>query len=256
MENQKNKPRLGFKQSANTPEALDIYLYGDIGKGYYDWWEDTYHEDNSSERLKSELEKHPSVKTINLFINSFGGDVFEGTAIANQLRRHPATVVATIDGFACSIASVIAVAADKVRMPKNAVMMIHNMWTVAMGNSDQLRKVADDMDVLMEANRTIYLEKSEGKIDEDTLISLLNAESYLTAEECFNYGFCDEVVDYVSLDEAFIEKENGRVLSQLATLQRNNALLNQLCTFEEDEALETLPPEDEKPKNFLESFFE
>ena len=91
-------------------------------------------------------------------------------------------------------ASVIAMAGDKVIMPKNTMMMVHNAWNIAIGNSTQLRKAADDLDVIMEGNRQAYLEKSNGKISEEKLIELLEAETWLTAQQCVDYGFADEIL--------------------------------------------------------------
>ena len=91
------------------------------------------------------------MKQINIYINSRGGSVFEGTAIYNQLRRHPAHKTVYVDGFACSIASVIAMAGDEVVMPRNALMMVHNAMMGVWGNAAELRKAADDLDKINEA---------------------------------------------------------------------------------------------------------
>ena len=147
----------------------------------------------SAQHFREELEKHKNAKFINLYINSTGGSVFEGSAIYSQLKRHNAKVTVYIDGFACSIASVIAMAGDKVIMSENAVMMIHNAWAVAAGNSAQLRKIADDLDVINKANKAAYLVKSDGKITNEELTEMLDNETYLSAEDCMKYGFCDEI---------------------------------------------------------------
>ncbi|MCX7772210.1 MAG: Clp protease ClpP, partial [Clostridia bacterium] len=149
----------------------------------------------SATHFREELAKYPDARQINIYINSYGGSVFEGTAIYSQLRRHPAQKIVYIDGFACSVASVIAMAGDKVIMPKNTMMMIHNAWNIAVGNSKQLRKAADDLDTIMEGNRQAYLQKAKGKITEEKLIELLEAETWLTAEQCINYGFADEYAE-------------------------------------------------------------
>lgn len=250
--NKKLKARFGIRQVANDVETLEMYIYGDIAEGYYDWWDDKLYADNSAERVKNELAKYPNAKRINVFINSFGGDVFEGTAIANQLRRHPAEVHVTIDGFACSIASVIAVSGDKVSMPRNAVMMVHNMWTVAMGNAEQLRKLADDLDVLMEANKTIYLEKSKGKLDYKTLTKLMDDESYLTAEDCLKYGLCDEIVNIVPVDEPILDAQEKMLAMRLEKLQAQAKLMEEYLIPQVEDEEES---EDNKPLNYLQSFF-
>lgn len=184
-----------LRQSAQ-PDTLDLYIYGDVEGDYYDWWNGRMIEfETSANHFRDELTQHPDVKQINIYINSVGGSVFEGTAIYSQLRRHPARKTVYVDGFACSVASVIAMAGDKVVMPKNTMMMIHNIWNIVIGNATQLRKAADDLDVIMAGNRQAYLLKSNGKITEEKLIELLDAETWLTAEQCIAYGFADELLE-------------------------------------------------------------
>lgn len=197
-------PALGdaqrFKMGANqaTQGGLDVYLYGHVDSSFYDFWSGELVESKTSaDYFKQVLfEENPGAKEINLYINSEGGDVFEGTAIANMLRRHSAKINVTVDGFACSVASVIAMAGDTISMPRNAVMMIHNMWTWTAGNANELREVADTLDKLMASNRTIYLDKAGEKLTEDKLIEMLDAETYLSAEECLEYGLCDQILDH------------------------------------------------------------
>lgn len=177
-----------IRAESEDATSLDLYIYSTVESD--NWWEES---ETSAQHFRKELEKHKNLKQINVYINSAGGSVLEGSAIYTQLKRHSAKVTVYIDGFACSIASVIAMAGDKVIMPKNAVMMIHNALTIARGNSQQLRKIADDLDVINSANRTAYLEKSNGKITEEKLIELLDNETYLSAEDCIKYGFCDEI---------------------------------------------------------------
>jgi len=170
-----------------------LYIYSTVEGD--NWLEKSQ---TSAQHFREELEKHKNAKSINLYINSTGGSVFEGSAIYSQLKRHSAKVTVYIDGFACSIASVIAMAGDKVIMSENAVMMIHNAWAVAAGNSAQLRKIADDLDVINKANKAAYLVKSDGKITPEKLTEMLDNETYLSAEDCMKYGFCDEVSSKVN----------------------------------------------------------
>lgn len=141
------------------------------------------------------MTKHPNVKEIVIYINSWGGSVFEGTAIYNQLRRHPAHKTVRVDGFACSVASVIAMAGDTVIMPRNTLMMIHNMWLSTAGNAAELRKAAADLDIINAAGRKAYLAKAEGKISEDQLATMMDQETWLTAEQCIQYGLADQYAE-------------------------------------------------------------
>ena len=221
-----------LKQSAELG-VLDLYIYGNVQGDYFDWWEwEKVESETSANHFRNELAKYPDVKQINIYINSYGGSVFEGTAIYSQLRRHPAQKTVYIDGFACSVASVIAMAGDKVIMPKNTMMMIHNAWDIAIGNATQLRKAADDLDVIMEGNRQAYLEKAGDKITEEKLIELLEAESWLTAQQCFEYGFCDEILGHeADLTEAkqILQKVNKTVEQQISYNKAIAAQLRELA---------------------------
>ena len=172
-----------LRQSAN-PGTLELYIYGDVESDGEDWWTgQTIRSETSAGHFRDELAKYPDAHDIHVYINSHGGSVFEGTAIYNQLRRHPAQVTVHIDGFACSIASVIAMAGDRVIMPRNAMMMIHNAYLYAVGNSAELRKAADDLDAINRGNWQAYLQKSGGKLSEEELCRMLDAETWLTAED-------------------------------------------------------------------------
>jgi ATP-dependent Clp protease protease subunit len=184
-----------IKQQADNSK-IDLYIYGDVEGDGYDWWTDeVVRSETSANHFREELAKHANTTEINIYINSYGGSVFEGTAIYNQLKRHPARKVVYVDGFACSIASVIAMAGDEVIMPKNALMMIHNMWMGAIGNAAELRKAADDLDVINAAGRQAYLSKAGDKLAEDKLIEMMNAETWLTAEQCIEYGLADRYAE-------------------------------------------------------------
>lgn len=179
-----------------TDESLDLYIYGEVEADGYDWWTDeVIRSETSANFFREELGKHENVKQINVYINSQGGSVFEGTAIYNQLKRHPAHKTVYVDGFACSIASVIAMAGDEIVMPKNALMMIHNMWTCAVGNAQELRKAADDLDVINEAGRAAYLEKSGDKLTLEALAKMEDDETWLTAEQCIAFGLADRYAE-------------------------------------------------------------
>jgi ATP-dependent protease ClpP protease subunit len=183
-----------LKQAA-TPDTLDMYIYGYIEGSYYDWWSgELIESQTSADHFKSELNKYPDVKFINLYVNSNGGEVMEAMAIRNQLKRHPAYVTGYVDGFACSAASFILTGCDKVIMYSNTMQMLHDMWTSTWGNYRQLRKAADDLEQMSIGNRQAYVEKSNGKLSEEQVAEILLNESWLTAAQCLEYGLCDEIV--------------------------------------------------------------
>lgn len=179
--------RMEYQPESDT---LELRLYDTIdGDG---WFTES---ETSAKAIAKKLAEMPNAKEIKIFINSLGGSVMEGLGIYNQLKRHAAHKTVYIDGFACSIASVIAMAGDTVIMPKNAVMMIHNAWVVAAGNATQLRKTADDLDVINAASVQAYLDKAGDKLTPEKLTEMLDAETYLTADQCIELGLADKYDD-------------------------------------------------------------
>lgn len=165
-----------------------IDIYGEIVS---EAWR--FEDEESAYHFKDTLEKLGDVEEIVLNINSPGGDVFEGIAIHNMLKRHEAKVIVNVDGLAASIASVIAMAGDEIRMPSNSLMMIHNAMTFEFGNANDLRDTADLLDKITSTLMNAYLEKSE-VLNDVTLKLLLDAETWLTADEAKHYGLVDKVI--------------------------------------------------------------
>jgi len=258
MLNPKNKDEKGgaevkkvweMKQKSDT--ELELYIYGDVEGDYFSIWEGIIESDTSADYFRKELGKYEGLEKINVFINSYGGSVFEGTAIYSQLKRHDAQVHVYIDGFACSVASVIAMAGDKVIMPSNAMMMIHDAWLCACGNAKELRKAAEDLDVIMEGNRQAYLKKSNGKVEETELIQLLENETWLTAKQCVEYGFADEIADEkTEIDDTIVQKMNKTVEQQIefnrALARQKRELMQSLKDEAEEKGLKEGPQEPKK----------
>lgn len=171
---------LKFRNSSGNKRA-ELLIYGDIGE----WWADVSSADFA--------EKMAEVKgrDLDVYINSGGGSVFTASAILSQLKRHDAGVTVHIDGLAASAASFIAMAGDVIIMPANAMMFIHNPLTVSMGYASDMRKTADDLDRIREAIIAAYQEKT--KLERDKIIEIMDAETWLTAEEAVELGFADEV---------------------------------------------------------------
>lgn len=190
-----NLMKYKFQQVAERPNVLQLYLYDEVkSDGESFWTGEKIRSETSAATFRDQLAQYPNAETIELYVNSMGGSVLEGYGIYGQLKRHAARKVAYIDGFAGSIASVIPMACDEIIMYRNSMMAIHNMMDLCFGNAAEHRKCADDLDKIMEGNRQIYLEKSGGKVDEAKLIAMLDAETWLTAAECLEYGFCTQVL--------------------------------------------------------------
>lgn len=130
-----------------------------------------------------------TVPTIHVRINSPGGDVFDGLAIHNALKQHAARVVVHVDGLAASIASVIAMAGDEVRMSEGAFLMIHNAWLVAIGDAAELRKTADIAEQVNGSLVKAYAAKSG--LAEAELLALMDEETWLDADQAVEKGFAD-----------------------------------------------------------------
>lgn len=214
-----------IRMSAREPKVVNFDIYGEIEGDGYDWKTGKWIEsETSANHIKEALKAYGDIERVELHINSMGGSVYEANAIANILRRLSCDTVAYIDAFACSAASVIAVACRKVVMPRNAVLMIHNPWTIAIGNGKELRKAAEDLDVLAEAFRTIYLEKGGDKLDEKKLVKMLDDETYLTADQAYEYGLCDEIEQF----DAIMQEPDS---TTRATAAQQHIDLGKICAM-------------------------
>ena len=169
-----------------TNQAATINIYGDITS----WaWEELG--EVSAVNLSKQLDALGDVSEINVYINSYGGEVAEGLAIYNALKRHKAKVTTYCDGFACSIASVIFMAGDERVMNESSLLMIHNAWTRATGNAEELRKQADDLEKITQASVEAY--KAHSNLKEEDIKALMDAETWILPEEAFEYGFATKV---------------------------------------------------------------
>lgn len=166
-------------------QTATITIYGYITS--FPWLES----DVSSHNLSKQLEALNDVDEINVYINSYGGEVAEGIAIYNALRRHKAKVRTICDGFACSIASVIFMAGDERVMNEASMLMIHNAWTYAEGNAAQLRKQAEDLEKITLLSIEAY--KAHSSLKEEEIKALMDAETWILPSEALEYGFATNV---------------------------------------------------------------
>lgn len=166
--------------------SAELILYGPISE--YSWWGDEI----TPKQFSDDLNALGDVEEISVRINSGGGDVFAGMAIYSMLKRHEANIIVYIDGLAASIASIVAMAGDRIIMPKGAMMMIHNPWTSIWGaDANVLRHTADVLDKIRDALVDVYTDKTN--LDKDEIISMLDAETWMTAAEAVEKGFADEI---------------------------------------------------------------
>lgn len=163
-----------------TRRRAELMIYGDIGS-----------QQISAAALLKELSGMGELLTLNVRIHSAGGDVFEALAIHNALRRLPATITASVDGLCASAATVVALAADEVRMAENALWMIHDPWAMVVGNAEALQNHSDTLDTIAEQIVLIYAQKTGAPPEE--VRQWMRAETWYTAVEALAVGFVDAI---------------------------------------------------------------
>ncbi len=169
---------------AQSDNEAEVLIYGEIGTD--DYWSDITAKD-----FAKELKNIGDIKKLSIRINSPGGDVFAAQAIYSMLKRHSAQKKVFIDGLAASAASIIAMAGDKLVMPFNSMLMIHNPWSWGSGDSGDFRQLADNLDKVRETMLNVY-EKKTG-LSNDEIKALLDAETWMTAQDALDMGFADEI---------------------------------------------------------------
>ncbi|WP_176698611.1 head maturation protease, ClpP-related [Romboutsia hominis] len=168
-----------------TEEKAELYFYGDIvSSSWESYW---YEEDKCPQDITDFLKELESSKSIDIFINSGGGSVHGGLAIYNLLKRHKGQKTVYVDGIAASIASVIAMAGDKIIIPSNAQFMIHKPLTWCGGNANDFRKTADILDTCQKSITNIYMENVKEGITEEKITELINNETWFTGNEVEQY---------------------------------------------------------------------
>lgn len=175
--------RIYYSMEKAGAEA-NVNIYGDICSYPYDGAV-------TAKGLATVLDELTDVSRINVYINSYGGEVAEGLAIYNSLKRHKAKVITHCDGFAASIASVIFMAGDERVMNESSLLMIHNAWVYAAGNADELRKQADDLDKITQASVLAY--KAHSALSEEEIKALMDAETWILPAEALSYGFATSI---------------------------------------------------------------
>ncbi|WP_448196703.1 ClpP-like prohead protease/major capsid protein fusion protein [Pseudomonas putida] len=175
--------------------VVDLMLYGEIGA----WG-------ISANQFARDLKALGDVSQINLHVHSPGGDVFEGMAMYNLLRNHPARVEGTVDGLAASMGSVILMAANVIRIPENAMIMVHRPWGIQGGDAEEMRRYADLLDKVEDSLVAAYTNKTGKTADE--VKTLLAAETWMTGAEAVELGFADELVGAL---EAFASLNSQRM---------------------------------------------
>ena len=205
-----------FYQITTEGRTADINIYGDISSTaeIMNKWFDAELE-VSARGIVQEI-NGLDVDTINVYINSYGGEVAEALAIYSALKRHSASVHTFCDGFACSAATIIFCAGDVRTMGSIALLMIHNcMSYLGYANSEKMRKAAEDNDKINQSSIEAY--KKVSNLSEDRIRELMSAQTWMTAQECLDYGFATEIAD---------QEEDAAAAQQSAFGMIRDAVLN------------------------------
>ncbi len=192
----------------------ELTIYGDITS--FPWFES----DTSSFLLSKQLAEL-DVDVIDVHINSYGGEVSEGLAIFNALKKHKAEIRTFCDGFACSIASVIFMAGDERIMSNASMLMVHNAWTYTQGNATELRKEAEDLDKITQASVNAYL--TGVKISESELKEKMDDETWITPEEALEWGFATSIIkDEPNRVSQSVKK---KLMQRVCTVEKSNYIV-------------------------------
>ena len=174
-----------FEIKAESSKVVDVYIFDEEGTFAI-----------NAQSFIEEIKAHKG-QPMNLHLNCVGGDVFEGMAIYNVIKKRKAKTTVYIEGIAASMGSVIALAADKVIMAENSLFMIHNAFGGAMGEAKEMRKTAAVLDKISNEIADIYTKKTNlpfGKIKE-----MMDEETWLNADEAFELGFVDSISDAINV---------------------------------------------------------
>lgn len=216
--------------------TADLDIYGDIC-GECAWGDES---DMGVYKLSRELENLQGVSVLNVNINSYGGEVAEGIAIYNALRRFNGKVVTRCDGMACSIASVIFMAGEERIMYASSMLMIHNASSMCWGTAAEMRKAADDVDKITTMSKAAYMERVA--ISEKELSDLMDAETWISPAEALNWGFATSIETREEVNPS--QSARGSLMELVAIALQAKAAKAEKDSDEED------PDEiDEKPED-------
>lgn len=161
-----------------------IFLSGTIDKYY----------EISAKSVRAQIDAIQNKReSLEVVLNSPGGSIFEGLEIYHMIKSYPGESIVTVAGVAASMGSIVMLAGKKVQIAKGSTVMIHNPLTWLYGNANDMRETAEDLDSIRDSLLEIYLDKT--KMSKEELIKMLDRETYLSAQEAFEKGFVDEVVD-------------------------------------------------------------
>lgn len=193
-EKDKAMRKFEIKAAKGKEKTAEIWIYDDIGEFWFGGG-------ITAKSFADALKDFGDVDVLNIYINSAGGLVADGLAIYNTLKRHQARKEVFIDGFALSIASLVAMAGDKISIAANGMMMIHPPWGFVEGGAVEMRKSADVLDKLEESLVDTYARRT-GQSETEIAVLVKN-ETWMDAEDALLLGFADEITEEVKLAAYF-----------------------------------------------------
>lgn len=174
----------GYRIQAKAKGEAEIFIYEDVGESWFGGV--------SARQFATDLRALGDVATINLRLNSYGGDVFDGLAIYRLLADHKATVIAHVDGIAASIASVIAMAGDEIRIAEAGEIMIHDAWGVSIGPAAEMRTMADRLEAVSASIADVYVARTGNS--KDQVQAWMLAETTFQSADALKHSFATAVV--------------------------------------------------------------
>lgn len=238
----KNIPQKFEVKNDEENNETEITIYGVIGES---WFEDSFSASDIDRVLKNAGDNDVIIN-----LNSPGGDAFDGIAIYNRLKQHKGKVTVYVHGWACSAASIIAMAGDEVIMGLGSMMMIHEASTISWGSKGDMRKVADMLEQL--DNGIINIYESRVAISREEIQEKLEAETWMSADTAVELGFADKLANQnvSETNESNDEKVNNSFSTRTSDEVENtlNELKNILNTDNQEEPLE---PVARKRKGFF-----
>jgi len=217
-----NKSWYNIKAKSSAKEVADVYIFDEIGL-----WGIT------AQDFVNDIKEYKN-QDINLHINCIGGDVFDGMAIYNIIKKRTAKTVVYIEGIAASMGSVIALSGDEIIMSENSLLMIHNAWGGAVGEAEDVRKTADVLDKLSGEIASIYTKRTNISLNE--IKDMMDEETWLNADEALELGFIDSISDAIKVAAKYdISKfkniTNKEIYNKLSVNIKNKKMTEDLKTW-------------------------
>ncbi len=209
-------------------QETELYIYGDIRKkSWIDDWLGSGKEKTDAFTLKDALAQIDTPE-LTVRINSYGGSVSEGLAIYNLLSDFKGHLRTVVDGFACSAASVIFMAGKERIVPESGLLMIHNAWSYAEGDSNAMKKAAEDLEKQTQPSVNIYVSKTG--LTEEKVKEMMDHETWITSKEAFELGFATNLEKNDSAKQSLESNYVYNLVQKVKELEKNNQVHEEKIT--------------------------